>query len=413
MKTMKKMIIYPSKIKGKVSVSGSKNAALPIICAALATSKIVKLNNVPNIKDITNLNFILGKIGCNTNFKKNKLHIKSNPFYEKLFFDEVKSMRASYYLMSVFLTLFNEVEIYYPGGCNIGSRPIDFHLEGFKRAGCEYSESSQSIKIWAKELKPFIYKLPKKSMGATVNLLILASKINGKSIIENASTEPEIDDLISFLNKGYAFITRSKNDIIIYGNNKKKKFIKHKIIPDRIEAFTYICMGLNSKKLIVKNIETNHLKAPFYYLEKANANFNVLKNKIIIRKAPLNGICASSGDYPALSTDQLPLLYPVFLRAYGNSVFTEGIFERRFDTCHELMKMDAIIKIEDNKVYISNSPKLKAKDLYAKDLRGAASLLLEAIINQKSTLHNIEYLERGYDSIYKKLKKIGLNFKID
>ena len=181
---MKKMIIYPSRIKGKVKISGSKNAALPIICGALVTADSVKLSNIPNIKDISNLNVVLNKIGCPTSYGKNKLKIKTNPINTRLLFDEIKSMRASYYLMSVFLALFNEVEIYLPGGCNIGNRPIDFHLEGFKKAGCEFTQTIDTIKITTKELIPFIYRMPKKSMGATVNLMILASKIDGKSIIE-------------------------------------------------------------------------------------------------------------------------------------------------------------------------------------------------------------------------------------
>lgn len=184
-------------------------------------------------------------------------------------------------------------------------------------------------------------------------------------------------------------------------------------MPDRIEAFTYICMGLNSEKLIVKNINLNHLKTPFYYLEKAGANYKEAKNKVTIFRSKLSGISVTSGDYPALSTDQMPLLYPVFLRSYGSSCCTEGIFEGRFEICKELMKMNADIKIDNTKVYINPINDLVPCDLIAKDLRGAASLLIEGIINQKSIIYNVSYLERGYDNIYDKLKKIGLNFKIE
>ena len=329
-----------------------------------------------------------------------------------LLFDEVKNFRASYYLMSVFLALFKEVEIYYPGGCLIGSRPIDFHLEGFKMAGCIVEQTENIIRIKANELKTFVYRIPRKSMGATVNLMILASKIDGKSIIKNASTEPEIDDLIKYLNKGYSKVFRKGEDVIIIGSKDVKDTIKHKIIPDRIEAFTYMCIGVNSKKLTVKNTDIKHLKMPIYFLKNAGANLKIKRNKITIRKSKLKNINANSGDYPSLSTDQMPLLYPLFSRVNGISNFKEGIFESRFNVCDELRKTKADIKIENNTVIINGKDEIIGSHLYAKDLRGAASLLIEGIINQSSTIYNLEYLERGYNNIYKNLKKIGLNFKL-
>lgn len=410
---MKKMTIYPSKIKGSVKISGSKNAALPIIAASVSSSKKTILNNVPNILDIKNMIKILEHVGCVCRFKKNKLVIVSSPQKCELLFSEVKAIRASYYLMSVFLILFKEVSILYPGGCSIGSRPIDFHLEGFKAAGCDVFLQEDKIIIKTKELKPFIYKMPRKSLGATVNLMILGSKIKGKSIIENASTEPEIDNLISYLNKSGSLIYRFKNDIVIFGNINVKKIIKHKIIPDRIEAMTYVCIGINSEKLIIKKIDISHLKVPLGYLKKVGANINKKKNMLIVKKSHLKNINVFSGDYPALSTDQMPLLYPLFLRCNGLSTFTEGIFEGRMDVCEEFVKIGANINIEHKKVSINKTSKIEGGNLYAKDLRGAASLLIEGMINQNSTIHNLQYLERGYDNVYKKLKKIGLNFKLE
>lgn len=406
------MTIYPSTIKGSVKISGSKNASLPIIAASLVTSKKTILKNIPNIKDIESYLKILKHINCGYKFKNNKLNIISSPEEVDLLFEEIKSIRASYYLMSVFLILFGKVNISYPGGCSIGSRPIDFHLEGFKAAGCVVSCDEKMVSIKVKKLKPFIYKMPRKSLGATVNLMILASKIEGRSIIENASTEPEIDDLICFLNKGNSQIYRIKNDIIIFGSCDFKHQIKHKIIPDRIEAFTYICIGVNSKKLTVKNIDLGHLRVPIKYLKMANVDIKEKKNKVIIKNSKLKNIDVFSSDYPMLSTDQMPLLYPLFLRCEGVSNFTEGIFNGRFDVCNELIKIGGDILVEDKKIIIKNS-KIFGGHLFANDLRGAACLLIEGIINQRSTIHNLNYLERGYDSVYKKLKKIGLNFKLE
>ena len=408
---MKKMTIYPSKIRGIVKISGSKNASLPIIAASLVSAKKVKLNNVPNIMDIINLLKILDMIGCRNSYKSSVLTIDNEVENKPLLFDEIKKFRASYYLMSVYIALFGSVEIYYPGGCSFGSRPIDYHLEGFKSAGCVVDEKDGVIKISAKNLNPFVFKLAKKSLGATVNLIILGSKIDGKSIVRNASTEPEIDDLISFINKGSARVFRKGNDVIIFGNKQIRKYIKHKIIPDRIETFTYMCIGLVSSKLRIKNIDVRHLTVPLHYFKHAGANIKVSKNSLLIRKSNLKNIRANSGDYPSLSTDQLPLLYPLFTRVEGESIFTECIFDNRFGVCEELRKTGASILIDKNKAIITGKTDIKGGELYPTDLRAAASLLIEGIINQNSTIHNLEYLERGYDAIYKKLKKIGLNFK--
>ena len=346
------------------------------------------------------------------NFKNNKLSLSHNLINCSLLFDDVRKFRASYYLMSVYLALFNEVEIYYPGGCAIGSRPIDFHLDGFKLAGCEVEQKDDVVKIYVKKLVPFVYKIPKKSLGATVNLMILASKINGTSIIKNASTEPEIDDLISFVNKGCAVVYRKDNDIVIKGNSEFKVSIKHKIIPDRIEAFTYMCMGINSKKIKIKNININHLRMPLYFLKTANANIKIKKNCVIVKKSVLKNINANSGDYPSLSTDQMPLLYPLFTRVEGVTKFSEGIFDSRFLVCEELKKTNADITIDKNCVIINGRKDIIGCNLYSNDLRGAASLLIEGMINQDSTIYNLEYLERGYNNVYKNLKNLGLNFKI-
>ena len=410
---MKKMVIFPSKIEGKVRISGSKNASLPIIAASVVSARESIIKNVPDISDINNMNTILKRVGYTVKKRRRTLLLKGTCEDLKLDFDEVKKFRASYYLMSVFLALFNKVYISLPGGCKIGLRPIDFHLDGFKSAGCDVVAGDDYVYISAKRLHPFIYKMPKKSLGATVNLIILASKIEGKSVIENASTEPEIDDLIKYINKGNAKVYRVKNDIVIYGNIKFKNKIVHKIIPDRIEAFTYMCIGVNSKKLKIKNVEIKHLSSPIKCFSLANVKYKIKGNSITIYKSNLNSISVSSNHYPELSTDQMPLMYPLFIRANDTSSFEEVIFNSRFSVCDELKKTNANIIVKDNKVIINKSNDLVGASFYPTDLRCAASLLIEGIINGDSTINNLEYLERGYDNIYNKLKKIGLNFKID
>ena len=410
---MKKMIFYPSKIKGSVRISGSKNSSLPIIAASLVSCYSSTIENVPNISDVNNLLIVLEKIGCTVKRKKSNLKIISSLNNVILDFEEISKFRASYYLMSVYLALFKEVSIILPGGCNIGRRPIDFHLKGFEAAGCKFYIDKDFVKISAKRLFPFIYKLPKKSLGATVNLVILASKIDGKSIIENASTEPEIDDLIKFINKGRAHAFRLKDDIIIYGDSGYVKNIKHKIISDRIEAFTYICIGANSEKLKLKNIDISHLQVPLIYMKNANLRYKERGKSLIIYKSDLKPINVFSSNFPYLSTDQMPLLYPLFTRVLGSSSFKEEIFNERFLVCEELKKTNADISVEDNIVYINGRNGLIGNEFYPTDLRCAASLLIECLINGSSTLNNLSYLERGYDDIYNKLRKIGVKFKFE
>lgn len=409
---MSKITIYPSKVRGSVKISGSKNSALAIIAASCVVGRKIKLENVPDISDVFNMIRLLEKIGCKVNYKKDKLSIINDCKNISLRLDETKKIRASYYFMSVYLALFKEVSIYLPGGCDIGSRPIDFHLEGFKKAGCVVEIENDSVKVSAKELKPFEYTLPKKSMGATVNLMILASKIQGKSIIKNASTEPEIDDLISFINCGDSYAFRDNDDIVIYGSESIKEKVKYRIMSDRIEAFTFMCIGTNSKKLVIKNINLNHLKSPLKCLKDIGVKYKIRKKDIVFYKSKLKSTTVFSNHYPSLSTDQMPLLYPLLIRASGLSVCKEEIFESRFKVCEELLKIGADIDIQKDIIFINGNNNLVGCDLYASDLRAAACLLVEAIFNGNSTVHNLHYLERGYSQIYKKLKKINIKYKL-
>lgn len=408
---MQKIKTFPSKIKGRVKISGSKNASLPIVVASLLNEGKTILNNVPHITDINKLLNILKRIGINYSSKR-RLVMKGEVEYQELLYPEIKEFRASYYLMGLFLALFKEVKIYAPGGCQIGQRPINFHLAGFIKAGVEVISDSNIIHLKANKLTPFCYEMPKKSLGATVNLLLLASKINGCSVIKNASTEPEVDDLMIFLNKLGIKTFRYTDMIIIYGKTKIRKKISYKIMPDRIEAMTFIALGVQSEQLIIKNINKEHLKKPLEVLVQSGLKAVIKPKKIKVYQSYLQPIKIKSGDYPEISTDQMPLFYPLFTRVKGISYFTEGIFESRFSVAEELKKTNADIKIIDKTVIIQGGKDLIGNSFIAKDLRAAATLLIEAVINGDSTIENMYYLERGYEAIYQKLKQIGLEFNV-
>lgn len=408
---MQKIKTFPSKVKGRVKISGSKNASLPIVVAALLNKGKTILKNVPNISDINKLLKILKRIGILYSSKR-RIVIKGKVEYQELLYQEIKEFRASYYLMGLFLALFKEVKIYAPGGCQIGQRPINFHLSGFIEAGVEVISDNSIIHLKANKLRPFCYEMPKKSLGATVNLLLLASKINGCSVIKNASTEPEVDDLMNFLNKLGIKTFRYTNMIIIYGKTNICKKISYKVMPDRIEAMTFIALGSQSEQLTIKNINKEHLKKPLEVLVKAGLKAVIKPKKIKVYHSHLQPISIKSGDYPEISTDQMPLFYPLFTRIKGISYFTEGIFESRFSVVEELKKANADIRIIDKTVIIQGGNDLIGNIFIAKDLRAAATLLIESIINGNSTMENLYYLERGYEDIYQKLKRIGVNFNI-
>ena len=410
---MYKIKTFPSKIRGKVKISGSKNASLPIIVAALLNEGQTRLTNIPNIADINNLINVIDNIGPIKKRYKNTLILEGKFNYCELLFDELKKFRASYYFMGLFLTLFQEVKIYAPGGCQIGKRPINYHLEGFKAAGVAVLEDTNIIHLKADTLHPFTYHLPKKSLGATVNLLLLASKIEGVSVIHNASLEPEVEDLIAFLNKLGIKIFRYLDMLIIRGRKKIKHNIKHRIIPDRIEAMTFIALGVFSQKLKVYRVNLKHLVKPLQVLKQSGLKCKESRNAITVYRSELRPVEVINGDYPEISTDQMPLFYPLYIRTSGQSVFTESIFEKRFKVLEELKKTNANIIIEETSVKINGSDNLIGNDFVPQDLRAAAALLVEAVINGNSTVCNLDYLERGYEDFIDKLRKIGVEFEIE
>ena len=409
---MYKMQTFSSKVKGSVRISGSKNATLPIIVAALLNKGRTYLKNIPKITDVDNLLAVIKKIGCRVKFKSHHVLIESDLKYQDLLFEELKKFRASYYFMGLFLALFKEVKIYAPGGCQIGNRPINYHLEGFKLAGVDVVEDNQIVHLKANKLQPFTYSLPKKSLGATVNLLLLASKIDGISTIENASTEPEVDDLINFMNFLNIKVIRFQNMIIIEGKKQINLNVSYSVMPDRIEAMTYLMLGVFSERIKIKQINLLHLEKPLMLLKQSGLNCKFGRRQIIVYRSRLKPIQLISGDYPEISTDQMPLFYPIYSRMEGVSYFTEMIFDNRFHVVKELQKTNADIIVIDKTVCITGKNNLIGNDLVATDLRAAASLLLEAIINGDSTVTNLFYLERGYDDIYNKLRKLGVVFKV-
>lgn len=402
--------IKPSKLKRKIKVNGSKNSALPIIVASLLNKNTITLTNIANIKDINELISICNDLGANIKRKNNKLIIKPNLINKDVLHESTKTFRASYYLMGLYLALFNHVKIYLPGGCNIGKRPIDFHLKGFIQLGCKYEIKDDIIEIALIQPKPAVITLPKKSLGATVNLVLLASRIDGITTINNISLEPELIDFINFMKKQGVSIQQEKTTLYIKGSNFINKKVKYKVIPDRIEASTFICLGLITNRIKITNFKKEHLNNILTPLINSKANIKVNKYSIIAKKSNIKKLEILSAEYPHLSTDIFPLLIPVMAYSTQECRIKETIYENRFEIAHQLESLGVNIRIQNNECIINSFNDNNNDTATATDLRCAASLLIYALSKDKEiTIKNFDIIYRGYSSI---LKRLNVNYEI-
>ncbi len=406
--------INPSKVGGTVKISGSKNSALPIIVGSLLNKKKTVLTNVPDIKDINELVAILEFLGCTIKRKRNKMIILPTLENKFILHESCKTFRASYYLMGLYLAIFNHVKIYLPGGCNIGTRPIDFHLMGFEALGAKYEIKDNIIEIALIRPTANVITLPKKSLGATVNLILLASSIEGVTTINNISLEPELIDFINFMKKLGVEIFQEGTSIYIKGGKLVNKKTKYSIIPDRVEAATFISLGLITNRIKVKNINVEHLRNFINPLIKNGADLTIQKKSIISSKSVITPFDILSAEYPNLSTDIFPLLIPVMLNIDGKCKIIETIYENRFEVCNQLLNLGANIETNNNECIIYNYTKKDYREATATDLRCAASLLIFSIsLNKKTTINDIDVITRGYENIYSKIKKLGVVFELE
>ena len=399
-------------LKGNVNIQGSKNAALPIIIASLLCKDKTTLYNIPEISDVFELIKILNQLNVKTTFKNNILKINSkNIKYKTLNMQEIQNFRASYYFIGLFLSLFKKVEILLPGGCKIGKRPIDQHIKGLQSIGTFTSIDNNVFKAEIKEIIPTPITLDIASFGATINIL-LASLFTKETItINNAAIEPEIIDLINYLNKLGFNININKNKTIHINPLIKINKANHTIIPDRIVAGTFIIYGaLLAKKLKIKNFIYEHNQLLIEYLTKLNVSMKISKqNKTItIYKSLLNnGLDIETGVFPLFPTDLHQVIASLLFYCKSKSTITENLFENRFQYLNEIYIMGGNFNIADNTVEIYPS-KINCANINCTDLRGGAALVLLCLkSNGTSVIKNIEYIERGYEKLPKTLKKLG------
>ena len=416
---MQKLLIKGKReLSGTISISGSKNASLPILAACILSSN-VKLSNVPFVKDIFTMLDLLKYIGMKITIKKkkgsielkNKINNQNNLAPYKL----VKTMRAGVLVLGSLLTKYKKAKVSLPGGCAIGTRPVDLHLFALKKLGAKIKIKDGYIIANAKSgLTGAKFKFPSISVGATENAILAACGAKGKTEISNCAVEPEILDLIIFLKKLGCKIKINRRKISITGVNSFISKVNHKIIFDRIEAGTYLILGvLIGKKIIIKRDKPKILKYEIDLLKKMGAKIILYQNSITILKTKkLKKINISTEPYPGFPTDLQAQLMVLMTQADGVSRIQEKIFENRFMHVPELKRMGAKIEIKDKTAIINGPSKLNGAEVMATDLRASVSLVLAGLIAENRTIINrIYHLDRGYESIEKKLKNCKAEIK--
>ena len=401
-----------AKVKGKVKISGSKNAALPIICASILNRGKVILRNIPRISDVFDMCNILKYLNCKVKFKGNTLIIMSkNIVYKPLLLEECKKIRASYYFIGVFLFLFKKCEILLPGGCKIGSRPIDYHLKAFNDMGYKYNIENNILTIEKeKNNESFDITLINKSVGTTMNVILAGLGFND-GIIGNSLIEPECEDLISFLNIIGFNIENTSSNVVIKAHNKINTKIKYEIIPDRIEAMTYTVLGLLCGDLVINKCNPKHLLSPLNILKEAGYKLDFKQECLHVYKSVGNQINIKTEVYPGFPTDLQPIFGVLASQTINDSYIEETVFENRMQIYKDLINSGVECIIQDNKVQI-NPSKIISNNYKAYDLRhGAALIILASIGDKGSMISNFEVILRGYENIIKKLKKIGIYVK--
>ena len=414
---MDKLIIKGgAELSGSISIKGSKNSALPIMVSAFLSENNLKLQNIPKLDDITNMSKLLRSYGAIIKSKNDNLDINcKNIVNIDADYDIVRKMRASILILGPLLSRFGKAKISLPGGCAIGTRPIDIHLQGLKKLGANFIiENGYVVGEVKNQLIGNNINLSFPSVGATENIMMAAVKAKGKTIIRNAAQEPEISDLANCLNNMGAKIIITNKGIIKITGVKNLNKANHTIMSDRIVAGTFVIAAVMlNKKFEVREVDIKHLKALISALKEMGANIKLKENIIkILPTNKLKGIKLQTSPYPGFPTDLQAQMIALMSLAQGNSQIKENIFENRFMHVPELNRLGAKIKVKRDVAYISGSRNFKGAQVMASDLRASVSLVLAALCAEgESEINRVYHLDRGYEKIENTLGKLGPSIK--
>ena len=414
---MQKLEVFgANKLKGKIKISGSKNASLAILAATLLSNKKIYLKNLPKVRDIETMINLLESLGSKINFTQKNLIIDNSNQNKKIAsYNLVKTMRAGILVLGPLLAKLGSAKVSLPGGCAIGTRPIDIHLNALSKLGVKYKIFQGYVHAAApKGLKGSKIRFPTISVGATENLIIAASFAKGITVLSNCAIEPEINDLINFLNQmGCNIQWISKRTIQIKGVATVKE-TNYSVMFDRIEAGTYlIAAAITQGNLKIQNVIPSILKTEINILKKIGAIINIKKQEIhIIGGRKIKNMNIKTAPYPGFPTDLQAQIMVLLCKANKKSLIIENIFENRFMHVAELNRMGAKISTNGNKAIIEGNTKFMAAELMATDLRASVSLILAALTAKgKSVINRIYHLDRGYENIEKKLKNVGAKIR--
>ena len=413
---MKAIVKKTDLIEGTVRISGAKNSAVAIIPAATLTDEPVTLKNIPDISDVHSLISILKKQGFNIEFKNNILKIHKGKRIKTTFDNEVSKLRGSIYFLGAFISTYKKIKMNQIGGCNLGTRPIDYHLDGFKKLNILVKKKKDIISLRTKKIIGNIILIKTPSVGTTINLMLASVKAYGKTIIQNASTEPEVTDTGNFLKLMGAKIDGLGTKTITINGVKKLNGCEYTIISDRIEAGTYMALATlkQAKTIKIKNINPKLLTSIIYTFEKMGMNIRTTKNTISISKKDfLHPVKIDTLPYPGFPTDLNPILAACLIGINGTSIIEENIYPERISHINEFKKIGADINKTNNIVTINGKDNFNKADLLSHDLRCAASLIIASLqVNEDIIIDNIEYLFRGYEDVTLKLKSLNINILI-
>lgn len=406
-------------LKGEIEVNGAKNAALPAIAATLLVPGIFKLKKIPKVRDVLCMLEIMKFLGAKFKFIKDTLIIDTSSI-EKVTvpYELASQMRASVLFLGALVASKKEAEVPLPGGCAIGKRPVDLHIKGLSQLGAEISLKHGNLKVKTKKLTGCEVVLDFPSVTATENILMAAVLSEGETVIKNAAREPEVVFLAEMLKKMGAQIKGEGTDKIYVRGKKSLKPTEVEIIPDRIEAGTFLVLGglFEENEIIVKNLEISHLETPVLKLKEIGIELKQVNKKayLVRRKKKLKATKVVTAPYPGFPTDLQPIFAVLLTQAEGISFIVENLFENRFLYVFELNRMGANIEVKDRTAIISGPTKLTGSPVKATDLRAGAALVLAGLLAENTTtIYNVELIERGYENLAERLKSLGAEIKVE
>lgn len=417
---VEKMIVTGGRrLQGKVKIEGAKNAVLPILTASLLASKNASIiKDVPNLADVHTINAVLKSLNTEVQYDVENKEIRINaekPLLSEAPFDYVSKMRASILVMGSLLARNGYARVAMPGGCAIGSRPIELHLKGFEAMGAKISTGHGYVEAKVQDrLKGANIYLDFPSVGATENIMTAAALAEGTTVIENAAKEPEIVDLANFINKMGGRVTGAGTDTIRIDGVKELHGATHHVIPDRIEAGTFmVAAAITRGDVLIENVIPEHLTALMAKMREMGVEITEEGNGIRVRaNDPLKAVDVKTMPYPGFPTDMQAQMMALMLTAQGTSIITETVFENRFMHAEEFRRMNAALKIEGRSAFVEGPVKLQGAEVAATDLRAAAALILAGLATEGVTrVTKLHHLDRGYVDFEKKLRALGANIE--